>query len=184
MTGASRRCRGDAGFTLTELLVVTVILSVIGFALTEAIILGLRTTDATAASSSRSTSAQTLASYFTDDAQSAQTVSAADGSCATGPVFLHLTWTDQVRKDVSYGLDPVGGDDQDVVRWSCAGGGAPDRRILGHFTRDGTVGAGEPVVVTCDGGDCPANAGAPTVITLHIDDTPALDLTVRRRTAP
>lgn len=186
MTEGARRRGSEAGFTLTELLVVVVILGVIGYALTESIILGLRTTDATAASSSRSVAAQTLTSYFTADAQSAEAVSATDPSCVTEPVFLHLTWTDQgVPVAVSYAFDPADASEQDLIRWSCVGTAPPDRRVIGHFTRDGTVGDTMPVTALCDGVACPAaTPGTPAVVTLTIETAPPITLSVRRRTAP
>ena len=173
----------ESGFTLVELLAVVAILGVIGYALTESVILGFRTTDATAASSSRSVAVQTLTSYFTGDAQSADEVSTNDPGCATEPVFLHLTWTDQsVARSVSYGLHPVAGPEQELVRWSCAGGGAPDRKILGHFSQNPSPGA-VPVSARCDGAVCPATPGTPATVTLEVQSTPTLSLTVRRRTA-
>lgn len=169
----------DAGFTLVELLVVIAMLGIIGYPLTESLILGLRTTDATAASSSRSVAIQALSSYFTGDAQSAETVSTTDSSCATEPVFLHLEWSDKLTtQKVSYSLDPVSGPEQDLIRWSCTGtGGSPERRVLGHFSRraDATE---PPVVASCaELPDC-------RTITLRfpLPPDPALTLTVRRRT--
>lgn len=184
-TVPSRR-RGEAGFTLVELIVAVAILGVITVALTGAVIVGLRTTDATAASSSRSIAVETLASFFTADAQSADEVSTTDPDCASGPVFLHLTWTDSsVTRSVSYGLDPPIGPDQDLVRWSCfsSAPGDADRRILGHLSGDVDP-ATPPVFATCDGTACPAAPpGAPAVITLEVESSPTLSLTVHRRAA-
>lgn len=175
----SARRRGDAGFTLVELLAAVAILGIIGAALTEAVILGLRTTSATQATSSRAAAARALASQFTDDVHSAEKVSTTDPDCAPQPVFLHLTWTDGVNRAVSYSLDPQDGPDQDVVRWSCSGGGAPTRKILGHFSRS-PESASPPVSVACDPG-CSQAPSEPDTVTLTIDG--GRPVTVARRTA-
>ncbi len=186
MRSCARRRGDETGFTLIEVLVVVVILGIIGFVLTEAIILGLRTTDATAASSSRSVATQALTSFFTGDMQSADVVSTSDPGCASGTanLIVTLSWTDQgLSRRVSYGLDPATGTDQELVRWSCSGvpGGPIGQKILGHFTTK--VGDPVPVTAICDAGPgCPAS-GTPAKVTLEVRSEPTLALTVHRRTA-
>jgi type II secretory pathway pseudopilin PulG len=197
----SRQARGEGGFTLTELIAVVGIISVVGFLLTEAVIVGFKTTDATANDISRSTAVQALQSFFTGDAQSAKQVSRADpgAPCAPTPggVFLHMSWTDRdTERDVSYSLEedspPIEGE-RELVRWSCIAGGPADKRMLGRFTSAGT---GLPVVALCDGAECPVDptTPGPATITLKVltnrpreaDDSaapaPGVELTVRRRT--
>lgn len=185
----------EAGFTLVELLAVIAILGVITFALTEAVIIGLKTTDSTANDLSRSVAVQALQSYFTPDVQSAKLVSKDDPAPTCAPpasapdVFLHLSWTEQLRaRDVSYALEPDGSassGQSEIVRWSCIADGPPNKRMLGHLSFDPA--GPKPVVALCDGADCRGTSG-PATVTLTIltnraqDPAAAVDLTVRRRT--
>jgi len=192
------QCRSDeGGFTLVELLVVVGILAIISFPLTEAFIVGLKTTDDNANNMARSVGVQALSSFFTGDAQSAELVSSVDPlpmRCAAteAKVFLHLSWTDQDQtRDVSYSLESDGADDRqrEVIRWSCTAGGTADRRILGLFT-----GGPLPVQATWE---CPPPPNPPPdppppvcpekptpfeAITLKIQTPEDVNLTVRRRT--
>lgn len=192
---SARRPRLDeAGFSLIELLAVIAILGVVSFALTESLILGFKTTDRTIGDVSRSAGVNTLEPYFTRDVQSAELVSTGDPTCAPDPVFLHLTWTDEgAARASSYSLVPPTGGEQDLVRWSCTGAGAPDRRVLGHFSHDPA--GPPPLAVTCDEDPdpdadlCPVAPDKPATVTLAIQTDPsavpgaATKLTVRRRTS-
>ena len=189
------RLGDEDGFSLIELLAVIAILGVVSFALTESLILGFETTDRTIGDVSRSAGVNTLQPYFTRDVQSAEMVSTGDPTCATVPVLLHLTWTDEgAARAVSYSLVPPTGGEQDLVRWSCTGTGdeAPDRRVLGHFSHDPA--GPPPLAATCDEDNdpdidlCPVTPGTPATVTLAIQTDPsaapatATKLTVRRRT--
>lgn len=172
------------------------ILGIISFVLTEAVISGLKTTDGTASRISGAVASQTLASYFSRDAQSAQTVATdtecmnRDSSSTTASVVIRLTWNDQgTERTASYGLDPAAGDEQELLRWSCTNSDATnyDRRVIGHFSRKSSP--DQPVVATCDpdgpGPEPPAAcSGAPRTITLTLKpDVSAAtqELTVGRR---
>lgn len=176
----------ERGFTLTELVVVIAILGLITFVLTEAVILGLKTTDSTARELSRYVDVQALHSYFTGDAQSADEVSTAATACATADpgVFLNLIRTDQgVVRTVAYSLDPPDSGEQDLVRWSCTAA-ATERRLVGHFSRK--IAEPVPVIASCGdaAGVIAACGGAPATITLTIQPDPASPpnvLTVTRR---
>jgi prepilin-type N-terminal cleavage/methylation domain-containing protein len=187
----------EAGFTLVELLAVIGILAVLAFPLTEAFIVGMKTTDANATDMYRSVGVQAVQSYFMGDVQSATAVSSPDPPstpCAgAAGVFLHLSWSNQgVARDVSYSVEDVDliKGEAELVRSSCTGGGTADKKPLGRFTFDPPL----PVLAHCDGAPCPPAPGTPRTVTLRIPTdrarestgtTPALsvDLTVQRRTA-
>lgn len=192
MRAAARPSRDEAGFTLVELLASIAILGIISFALTEALILGFKTTDGTIAKVSRSAGVQLLEPVFTADVQRAERVwTGPDPSCAADPAFIRLKFTEQAGAEttVAYGLDPSTGGEQQLIRWSCTGGGAPSQRILGHFTHDPA--GPQPISVTCGPGPCPDAPGTdpPVTVTLVIQTDPSAvpaqpaNLTVRRRLA-
>ena len=90
---ASRR--SQSGFSLVELIVVITILGIISFVLTEAMILGLKTTDSTASDIGRSIDVAALRRSFTSDAQSAALVSTGDAAppCAPSTVVASKSLT-------------------------------------------------------------------------------------------
>ncbi|HET7488550.1 MAG TPA: type II secretion system protein [Acidimicrobiales bacterium] len=194
----SGRARGQGGFTLIELLVAIVITGIIVAALTEAVIQGFKTTDATSARVARSSAAQALTSAVTEDVHRAETVArTADpepiGNCVTRDAgrFIRFTWTDTTVAHVAvYALDPTGdAGDHDLVRYECVAGGLPVRRILGHFPD--AVGAPSAVTVACKAAItdtstalCP-DPGTPATVVLSIRvdpyPLPASQLTLQRR---
>ena len=192
MRPTALRRRDEAGFTLVELLAVIGILAVIAFPLTEAFVVGLKTTDANADNMSRAVAVQALQSFFTGDAQSAKLVSTTAPTCApTAPgaeVFLHLSWTDGASsRDVTYFLQadsPAVAGEGELVRWSGTAGGTRDERMLGRLVFDPA--GPSPVVVVCEPTSCPITLdrtvpSTVTTLTLRILTPTPVDLTVVRR---
>ena len=186
----STTVKDEGGFSLIELLVVISILGVISFVLTEAFILGLKTTDGITSDVSNSVAVQALRSNFTGDVQKAQQVSTASTgtSCAPGPassVILELSWPEPgTQRRVSYSLDGGTPGQRELVRRSCTNStlATPDERILGHFEFEPT--GGPPVQALCSPD---AACATVTTVTMKIltnrPQNPAapIELTVRRR---
>ena len=74
----------EGGFTLIELLIVVVVLAIIIGTMTGAMIVGIRTTNATIQRLSESHDAQNSAAYFVADMQSAATTTLTDNVCDEG----------------------------------------------------------------------------------------------------
>ena len=189
--------RGEAGFSLVELLAVIAILGVISFALTESLIVGFKTTDGTTREIAHAVNVQAMKSYFTGDAQSAKLVSSKDPAptpaCTSSTeVFLHLSWTDQDNRarKVSYSFEPETAEvpgERELVRWSCANGVLDSKRPLGHCSVDPI--APLPVQARCDTAACPTPPdppGRPVTVTMNIasqEPPTSIELKVRRRSA-
>ena len=99
--------RREAGFTLIELLVTVSIVGIISTALTEAVMITLRTADATEHRLVESSGASLLSTYLVPDTQSAASVTTTPGAnCANGNAIVSLSWTDPstppVTKSASY----------------------------------------------------------------------------------
>jgi prepilin-type N-terminal cleavage/methylation domain-containing protein len=96
----------QAGLTLVELLVAVVILTIVSGVLTQATIIGLRTTGNTAQRVSESADAQLVSNFFGTDIQSAEAIWLTPNStCWTKTPLLRLNWVDRGTGDthaVSY----------------------------------------------------------------------------------
>jgi len=151
----------DDGFTLVELTVSILILSVIVVVIGGALIFGLKTFGSTTQRLSESHDLQLAASYFAADVASARTVSlAADPSCpVSGSVVVTLGWTDPTAGNevVSYVTQTVTGGRQ-MVRHLCAAGTTADVTVVHAL---GTVGS--PV--------CPTScSGSPTSTSISVTE--------------
>lgn len=132
----SRDRAHDEGFTLIELLFVVVILGVVVPALTAAIFIGLRTTDATQNRLISNHDAQLVSVYLPADLQSVGNAAGfvtGDSQCSGMTNLLRLHWTatetlgQPVNYDAAYAIIHVGSEWQ-LKRFYCVsnvnGGGA------------------------------------------------------------
>lgn len=120
----------EDGFTLVELLLVIVILGIVMGALGQAVIVGLRTSDAATNRLAESHDAQIVSSYFVTDIQSSVTVTAgaqdstsplpAGCTPAASPIVV-FSWTDPSAgaQLVSYYRATSGGQTQ-LLRQACS----------------------------------------------------------------
>ncbi len=181
----------DGGVTLVELLVVIALMGIVVPALTGAVFLGLRTTDATVASLSDSRNRQILPSLFTRDVQSAGTVDT-DASVSTcldagDTLVVRMRWTET----------PVSGSAINrVAAWitrTVAGDKILERRSCddssGSMTSAGSVSTaygivGTPAVSCRTSADVAAACtSAARVAMTAVDASGALSASGRRRSA-
>src|SRR5438874_4942992 len=98
---------GEAGFTLIELLIAIVVSGIILSALVTGFVVTLRGTVGAHDRFVASNAAQTLASYFTSDAQSASSYNtgSVDSGCATTPAsstnVLRLQWSEDTSSTLT-----------------------------------------------------------------------------------
>ncbi|MDQ3757937.1 MAG: prepilin-type N-terminal cleavage/methylation domain-containing protein, partial [Actinomycetota bacterium] len=142
--------RGEAGFTLIELIVVISITGIVMGALSSAVVVGLRTVDGTTEQLADSHDLQLLSIYFPADVQSSiegridtTTATPAPTGCATEPGGTNLVrfqWTEpggtQAFK-VAYQLESSSGQTV-LARTSCVDSGALRRIVVAHGLGSGT----------------------------------------------
>ena len=120
----------DGGFTLIELLIVISMISILAVALTEASIIGWRTTSATTSTFASSHDAQTFETFWSPDVQSAQVVdtSAADTRCLQSGDTLVVRFTGATTDAslvqttfVEAYVQRLTGTETQVIRRACSG---------------------------------------------------------------
>src|SRR6266568_1910489 len=138
--------RREDGFTLAELLISTVILAIIFGVITEAMIVGLRTTDSTDQRIRESVDAQLASVYFSRDVQAATSVAVGNATCGGAASVVTFSWTDPaaagVTKRASYVLNAQG-----LTRWFCQTGQPDSQKTIGPNV-------GSVASLVCDSGAC------------------------------
>ncbi|HEX2040249.1 MAG TPA: chitobiase/beta-hexosaminidase C-terminal domain-containing protein [Acidimicrobiales bacterium] len=164
----------EDGFTLVELLIVTVVVSIVMGALSSAIVVGLRTTDETTERLSDSHDLQLLSVYWPADVQSA-----VEGRIETGPVGAGCTGgpseSTQSRNVVRFTWDEPGGTQAFTANYRYEEDG--DRHVLSRYSCVDGGTARDVVVVHGLGTSPPAITQSGRSITMEL--TLASGLTTR-----
>ena len=170
----------EEGFTLVELLISTVILAVIFGAVTEAMIVGLRTTDSTDQRLRESVDGQLASAYFARDVQAAaQIVPDMKSPCSSSVARVTFTWTDPVdgttAKAAAYvlaGPPSAGADERVLTRQYCENGVLKASKDLARYLAP----SGTPVSLSCS--TACTSVPAPATVTMSLTDAHGYAYTV------
>jgi prepilin-type N-terminal cleavage/methylation domain-containing protein len=158
----------EAGFTLVELLVTIVILGAIVGAIGTAIVVGLRTTDATQVRLAESHDAQMTSAFFGNDVQSASDVTLnAVSSCSGTISVVSFQWNDAgVSKVASYSVRSTATETQ-LLRRYCEGISPAAEVVIAHLVADASA-----VTAACQpAADCSgAHPWKPIKVTISVTD--------------
>jgi prepilin-type N-terminal cleavage/methylation domain-containing protein len=161
VSGRSLIVRSEAGFTLVEMLATIAILGIISLPLTNAFVVGLRSSDRTAKLLVTSADRQMLANYLPPDALSATGATTGAGTgClgAAGTRVLLLTWTETIRISPpavtkayasDYRLVPAG-TTNNLVRDRCDLGTAAEEVTVAHDATSATADAANLSITVTD----------------------------------
>lgn len=94
--------RQDEGFTVIELLIAMMVMTIILVPLVASFVIGTQTALGSQQDAGNSADAQLLGYYFDIDVSSAQTVSPSSSSCGGPGSVLELRWTDGSVQVVAY----------------------------------------------------------------------------------
>ena len=133
--------RDERGFTLVELVIGIAILGTIVGGLAGAIIVGLRTADATATRLAQSHDAQLVSVYLPRDLASTSSDVVAkpdpDSMCSSqGTLLLRLRWTDEADYVATYRMEQAPTGEWELIRHLCVDGGAPTSVVVAHDLGD------------------------------------------------
>ncbi|MFA5890348.1 MAG: prepilin-type N-terminal cleavage/methylation domain-containing protein [Actinomycetota bacterium] len=156
--------RRDEGFTLVELVITMVILGIIGAAISTAIVVGLRTTDATQTRLAQSHDRQMTPAFFITDVQSSDDVSLSDTTCSGVIPVVRFQWTDQgVVKVAAYAIVAAENERQ-LRRYYCE-----DSVVINTSSVVHNLSVSVNPVLVCTPA-CPGTS-TPSKVTLTITDT-------------
>jgi prepilin-type N-terminal cleavage/methylation domain-containing protein len=151
VTCSPSRIEDENGFTLIELLVGMSIVALLIGAIGSALVVALRTTDATNTRMSLSHDVQITSAYLANDVQSARTV-ALPGACALPAGMSHVIEFDYASATACYGAGTASNGETQVVRTFNG-----STSVLAHF-----AGTAQPNV-TCRPSPCTATPDAVTI---------------------
>jgi Tfp pilus assembly protein PilV len=161
--------RREDGFTLVELLISVMLLVIVTGGLITAMIVSMRTVDATRQRITDTTGAQLVTSWLVSDAQNANHVNPAS-SCltGTGTKVLELNWTDSADNttvtDVLYETEPADATNFQLARVVYTVSGATcTQQSKQLLVRDVSTTAGQTIAV-CS----PTCGDAATRVGLHV----------------
>ena len=129
--------RDSAGFTLVELLITSIIVGIVTFAVGTALLIGIKTTFETGERLGQSNSSQLLGQYLLPDIASAapggvNTSPGAPFGCSgpapAGPSVLALTWTNEFTGSATRAVYRY--EAPDLLRYTCTPGGSPSRTTV------------------------------------------------------
>jgi prepilin-type N-terminal cleavage/methylation domain-containing protein len=182
--GGSERCRGEAGLTLIELLIVMVILPIVIGAAGTALITSFRNSNSVQSRISQSHDSQITSTYFVRDVQSS-TMITTSSSPICGPAatqVLGVEWpgpSAQGTVAVSYVTTTIGTPPSPVLqRWYCPNAAEPTAFTTTTLAHD--LGSGSAsVVVSCSTYDarCSTDAGASAGVSALDISSVELDVT-------
>jgi prepilin-type N-terminal cleavage/methylation domain-containing protein len=160
---AGRARRGEAGFTLAELIISIAILGIISAAL--AVAFGVTAHDSIGISKryKESHDAQIASAYLATDVQSSAALTSSTCGSLGGTPIINFQRADGSIATYAYrtGAKGVDGAESQLVRSSC--GSPASDAILAHYA------GGAAPTVTCDGATCnPAGAPRPNVVKIQV----------------
>lgn len=176
--------RGDElGFTLVEMMVAIVIMSIIVSTVAQAIILGLESTQRAQERLTESVGVAFASAYFVPDVESADKVAvSSDSGCAiSGTAIARFTWDDRIGSTsvaniATYAVRDYNGE-RSIVRRFCSGNLTPTEVVIVR-----AIGADAHIPVCAPACSTTPSAPATVELTLRFGTGRTVTLSALRRT--